>query len=160
MSGFRPTKPRKPGSLHAALSRAIHEVGGLEQAAELIQRSSNWLYTAADPDVERRKEAKLSYEEARALSRSGASGLAEDLALLAGGLFLPPVPDTAPRALQEAVAAYAAESGQALSEIIQRAADGDFSRHDASVALKEVDEAIRALMSVRAITVATAEGMA
>ena len=106
---------------------------------------------------ERRREAKLSYEDARTLSRAGAGALAEDLALLAGGLFLPPVPDTAPQALQAAVASYAIESGEALGEIIKRAADGDFSPRDATAALKEIDDALRALMSVRAITVSMAE---
>lgn len=154
MTPYRPTKPRAPGTAAAALTRVYNEVGGIAVAADLIQRSESWLYTAADPDVERRREAKLSYEEARTLSRAGAGALAEDLALLAGGLFLPPVPDTAPHALQAAVAAYATESGEALGEIIRRAADGDFSPRDATAALKEIDDALRALMSVRAITVA------
>lgn len=158
MTPFRPVKPRAPGSLHSALTRAINEVGGLAPAADLIQRSESWLYTAADPDVERRREAKLSYEEARTLSRAGAVGLAEDLALLAGGVFLPPPPDTAPHALQLALSTYAAESGEALGEIIKRAADGDFSKADAKATLKEIDEALRALMTVRSITVATMEG--
>jgi hypothetical protein len=91
-------------------------------------------------------------------SRAGAVSLAEDLALLAGGVFLPPVPDSAPHALQLAVAAYAAESGEALGEIIRRAADGDFSKQDATASLKEIDEALRALMTVRAIAVAAKDG--
>lgn len=158
MTPFRPVKPRAPGSLHSALTRAINEVGGLAPAADLIQRSESWLYTAADPDVERRREAKLSYEEARTLSRAGAVSLAEDLALLAGGVFLPPPPDTALHALQLALSAYAAESGEALGEIIKRAADGDFSKADAKATLKEIDDALRALMTVRSIAVATMEG--
>lgn len=158
MATFRPTKPRSHGSLHLALTNAINEVGGLAAAGELIHRGENWLYTAADPDVERRKEARLSYEDARTLCRAGATSLAEDLSLLAGGVFLPPVPDTAPHALQLAVAAYAAESGEALAEIIRRAADGDFSQQDAAVSLKEIDDALRALMGIRAIAIATASG--
>jgi len=150
---MKPYKPRAHGTLPLALTTTINQVGGLPAAADLIQRSESWLYAAADPDVDRRREAKLSYEEARTLSRAGATALAEDLALLAGGLFLPPVPDTAPEALQMAVAAYAKESGEVLAEIIRRAADGDFSPRDATAALKEIDEALRALMAVRAITV-------
>lgn len=88
---FKPMKPRTPGSLHHALTRAINEVGGLPAAADLIQRQENWLYKAADPDVDERRKATLSYEEARTLSRTGAMALAEDLALLAGGFFLPPI---------------------------------------------------------------------
>ncbi|PLR28132.1 hypothetical protein SGCZBJ_03750 [Caulobacter zeae] len=157
MTGFRPTKPRRHGSLHAALSIAIDQVGGLEDAADIIQRSTNWLYTAADPDVERRKKATLSFEEARALSRAGATALAEDLSLQAGGVFLPPAPDTAPAAIQAALASYAKESGEALAMVIQRAADGDFDRLDAEAAMKEIDEALKALMGVRALAVAAIE---
>jgi hypothetical protein len=155
---FKPMKPRTPGSLHHALTRAINEVGGLPAAADLIQRQENWVYKAADPDVDERRKATLSYEEARTLTRSGATALAEDLALLAGGVFLPPVSETAPHALQLAVAKYAMESGEALAEIIRRAADGDFSQTDATSSLKEIDDALRALMSIRAIAVATAAG--
>lgn len=155
---FKPMKPRTPGSLHHALTRAINEVGGLPAAADLIQRQENWLYKAADPDVDERRKATLSYEEARTLTRSGATALAEDLALLAGGVFLPPVAETAPHALQLAVAKYAMESGEALSEIIRRAADGDFSQIDATASLKEIDDALRALMAVRSIAVSTAAG--
>gem|GEM_PF-561550 len=155
---FKPMKPRTPGSLHHALTRAINEVGGLSAAADLIQRQDNWLYKAADPDVDERRKATLSYEEARAMCRAGATALAEDLALLAGGFFLPPVPDTAPHALQMAVATYAAESGEALSEILKRAADGDFSPRDATASLKEIDDALRALMAIRSIAVSTATG--
>ena len=154
---FKPMKPRTPGSLHHALTRAINEVGGLSSAADLIQRQDNWLYKAADPDVDERRKATLSYEEARTLSRSGAVALAEDLALLAGGVFLPPIADAAPKALQMALSVYATESGEALAEIIRRAADGDFSGRDAEASLKEIDEALRALMAVRDIAVATSE---
>lgn len=157
MSGFRPTKPRRYGSLHAALSRAIDQIGGLEEAAEVIRRSTNWLYTAADPDIERRKKATLSLEEAIALGREGGVALAEFHALAVGGMFLPPVPSTAPAAVQAALASYAKESGEALAEIITRAADGVFDRRDAEVALKEIDEALRALMALRALAVSTLE---
>jgi hypothetical protein len=153
MSGFNPTKPRKHGTLHAALSRAIDQLGGLDDAAEMIGRGRDWLYTAADPDREKSKQAKLSLEEARVMSRAGATALAEDLALLAGGLFLPPVPDTAPAAIHAALARYASESGEAMSVIISRAADGVFDVADARAALKEIDEALRAMMTLRSLAV-------
>ncbi|MDB5458129.1 MAG: hypothetical protein JWP92_3714 [Caulobacter sp.] len=157
MSGFRPTKPRPPGSLHEALSRAVDQLGGLKKAADIIDRGTDWLYSAADPDRERSKAASLSYAEIRSLSRAGATALAEDLALLAGGVFLPPVPETAPAAIHAALATYAAESGQAIAEIITRAADGVFDRVDATKALPEIDDALRALMTVRALAVAVIE---
>lgn len=155
---FKPVKPRTPGTLHHALTRAINEVGGLPAMADLIGRQENWVYKAADPDVDERRKATLSFEEARTISRAGATSLAEDLALLAGGVFLPPIPDTTPHALQIALATYASESGEALADVIRRAADGDFSSSDARASLKEIDEALRALMTVRAIAVAASAG--
>ncbi|MFZ0269922.1 hypothetical protein [Caulobacter sp.] len=157
MSGFRPTKPRVPGTLQAALTRAIDQLHGLDHAAELIDRGRDWLYSAADPDREKGKQANLSYAEARTLSRHGATALAEDLALLAGGVFLPPVPATAPAAIHMALAQYAHESGEAISLMISRVADGVFDVPDAKAALKEIDEALRAMMALRALAASVLE---
>lgn len=155
---FRPTKRRRHGTLHAALAAAIAQIGSMDAAADVIGRKRAWLYTAADPDADENREAKLTYEHARRMSEAGATALAEDLALLAGGVFLPPPPTNAPAALQAALATYSVESGQVLAEIIQRAADGVFDQGDGEAALKEVDDALRALMAVRSVVAAAAEG--
>lgn len=158
MTGFRPNKPRRYGTVHAVIARAFDQLGGLEHASELLDRPADWLYAAADPDRERRKQANLTLDQARIMCRHGAVALAEDMATQAGGLFLPPVPDTAPAAMQAALAAYATESGQAMAEIITRAADGVFDQADARAALPEIDDALRALMGLRALALAALDG--
>lgn len=150
-------KPREHGSLHEALGRAIDQVGGAKAAADLIDRGSDWLYSAADPNRERGKAATLNHPELRTLCRHGATALAEDFALLCGGLFLPPVPKTAPGAIQAALAVYVTESADVISETIRRAADGEIDRTDAVPMLKEIDDAIRAMMGLRALVVEVIE---
>jgi hypothetical protein len=133
--------------------RAINQLGGIGKAAEAIDRGVGYLYDALNPDRDVIKKNELKYRDARVMSRAGATALAEDLALQAGGLFLPPVPDTAPAAIHAALARYASESGEAMSVIISRAADGVFDVADARAALKEIDEALRAMMTLRSLAV-------
>lgn len=150
MSGFKPYKPRQPGTIHAVITQAFDQAGGLDRVADVIHEGRDWCYSAADPNRERRQAATLSYAHARDLSRgTGVTAFAEDLALLAGGAFLPlSVPVTDPE-LQGAIARFSLEGGQMISEILSRAVDG-FDKADARAALPEIDDVLRAVMVVRA----------
>jgi len=149
MATFKPVKPRPHGSVHKALSDAVSQVGTLDEAAEIIERQPYWLYTACDPDVERRKEAKLSYAEACKLAGAGGHALAEHLALEAGGVFVPMgVIDQV--ALQAQLATFTAESGELVGEIIRRAADGEFDAMDGTVAIPLIHDALRPLLALLA----------
>lgn len=150
---FRPTKPARYGSVHQALREAVNQVGGRDNAAAILHRSPDWIYSACDPNRDPHKAASLSYEQARTLSMMGAQALAEDLARLAGGMFMPPPPRTAPIAIQSALAAFAKESGEAIAEVVQRAADGVFDTADADAALREIDDVLKPLMALRALVV-------
>lgn len=144
---FRPVKPRRPGSPHKALADAIGQIGTLEDAAAVIERNPGWLYAAADPDIERRKEAKLSYAEACRLVAAGGHALAEHMALEAGGVFVPGgVIDHA--ALQAQLAAFSAESGELVSETIRRVADGEFDHKDSAAILPLIEDALRPLLAL------------
>jgi hypothetical protein len=59
--------------------------------------------------------------------------------------------------ITHALASYAKEGSEALCELISRASDGVFDQRDAEAALKEVDEALRAHMSIRALAVAVVD---
>lgn len=155
---FRPFKRREPGSLHEALQKAIAQLGGVAVAADLIGRGADWLYSAADPNRERAKAALLNHVELRAMCRAGATAIAVDFAHQAGGEFLPPLPEAAPGAIHAALASYVTESHQVISEVITRAADGVFDRADALKALPEIDEALKALMALRALTLSVIDG--
>ena len=151
MKGFKPYKRREHGTLHATLQRAVDELGGAAAAGDVIRRGPDWIYSATDPFRAEGKKATLTWADARDLARAGATSVAEDMALLCGGVFMPPIPAAAPAALHSALATYMTEHGQAISEIIQRAADGELDTADAKAALPEVDEALRAFMSLRAM---------
>ena len=142
---------RKRGTLHAALTRAIEELGGPAQAGDVIERSAGWMYDAANPHRDEDHKATLTWAQARALARAGAHAVAEDMAHEAGGVFMPPIPAGSPAALHGALASYLSEHGQAVSVIVQRAADGVIDKGDAEAALLELDEALRTLMSLRAM---------
>lgn len=151
MRGFKPYKRREHGTLHATLQRAVNELGGADKAGDVIRRPPDWIYSASDPFRAEGKKATLTWADARDLARAGATSIAEDMALLCGGVFMPPIPATAPAALHGALATYLTEHGQAVSEVLQRAADGEIDVADAKAALPEVDEALRAFMSLRAM---------
>lgn len=147
MSNFRPIKPRKPGSLHKAITDAISQVGTLDEAAEVIERQPYWLYTAADPDVERRKVAHLTYADSCKLAKAGGTALAEHIAHEAGGVFIPAgVIDQA--ALQAQLATFTAESGELVSETIKRIADGEFDHLDGAACLPLVEDVLRPLLAL------------
>lgn len=142
---------RKRGTLHAALTRAIEDLGGVDKVADVLERSPDWVYSAANPHRDEGKKAVLSWPQARALARAGALSIAEDMAAEAGGAFMPPLPPQAPAALHGALAAWISEHGQAVAEIVKRAADGVLDRRDAEAALPEIDDELRTLMEVRAM---------
>lgn len=141
---------RKRGTLHAALKRAIDDLG-LDRVADVIGERPGWVYDAADPLRADGKKAKVSWSQARALARAGALSIAEDMAAEAGGVFMPPLPAHTPAALHGALASWISEHGQAVAEIVKRAADGVLDRADAEAALPEIDDELRTLMAVRAM---------
>lgn len=151
-------KIRRPRTLHAALEAAIDQLGGAEKAGDVIERSRSWMYSAADPDRDPDKRATVTYAQARALARAGGVAIAEDMALLAGGAFMPGVPDLGPGEVQALLADYVAEHGQFASELIQRAADGKVCTTDAMASLKPLDDALRALLALRADLMRVADG--
>lgn len=143
--------PRKRGTLHAALTTAIEELGGAEKAGDVIERSPGWIYDAANPHRPDGKKATLTWADARAMARAGALAIAEDMAAEAGGVFMPPLPALTPNALHGTLAAWMSEHSQAVTEIVRRLADGELDKADAEAALPEIDDELRTLMAVRAM---------
>lgn len=149
MSSYRTMKPRPPGSIYDAITRAIGQIdGGLSRAAEVIDRPRSSLHAAGDPDTPDRKRVKLSYAEACKLAHEGGTALAEHIAHEAGGVFVPAgAIDQA--ALQAQLASFTVESGEMISEIIKRAADGEFDHMDGAASLNLIDDALRPLLALR-----------
>lgn len=157
MARYRPYAPRDPGTLFDCLKRGIDQLGGVRKAADVIGRTEDWLDSAANPYREEDKRGKVSLAEAAAMCRAGATAPAEYLALLCGGQLLPPIALETPKAIQGALGDIARESGEAIAEIIQRAADGEIDVPDAKAGLKEIDDLLRAAMVVRAAFVQVIE---
>lgn len=150
MNHYRIMKPRPAGSIYDAITRAVGQIeGGLTAAAEIIDRPRSALHAAGDPDTPQRKRVKLTYAEACALAGAGGVALAEHIALKAGGVFLP-VDATSVACIHAGAAAFSREAGEAVCEVIQRASDGTFCAKDREAALPQIDDAIRALLALRA----------
>lgn len=140
-------KRRKPGSLAEVLSTAFAQAGGTGAAADILPgRTSKRLYEAAAPDSEPRHETRLFYDEARLLTRASAgrvTALAEDLALLAGGVFLPPLGEGA-GAVGAQAGRFGREVGEAMAAVYAALEDGTITVAEAEVALPQIREAIDA----------------
>lgn len=149
MTSYRTMKPRPPGSIYDAITKAIGQIeGGLSRAAEVVDRPRSSLHAAGDPDTPDRKRVKLSFAEACKLANAGGTALAEHIAHEAGGVFVPAgAIDQA--ALQAQLASFSAESGELVSEIIKRVADGDFCASDGAAGLQLIDDALRPLLALR-----------
>jgi hypothetical protein len=160
MSGFKPYKPRKPGSEHDAISRAYHQAGGRDVVADILDRPRDWIAKSSDPDIDGHKQAKLTLREARVLSRlAGVTALAEDLALCAGGTFLPPM--GAHTGADGALAAALGQAtGEALAELFTALADGHLSPEEARHAVPKVRETVGAVSALYRRLMDVADGVA
>jgi len=148
MKNFSPMKPRQPGTIWAAVSRAMNQVGGAEAMSQAVDRKVWWAYTVSDEDAAANARVSLSFADACKLAEAGGTALAEHIALRAGGVFIP-AEDIDDASLQAHVAAFSVESGEAVGEIIRRAADKDgFCPADAQASLSHLKDALRPLLAL------------
>lgn len=140
-------KPRTPGSLADVLSRAITQAGGVKRAADVLpERTEKRLYEAAGPDPDPKRSARLYYDEARLLTRAfpgQVTAMAEDLALCAGGVFLPPL-DPAAGSVAAQASRFGRETGEAMASIFAALEDGSMTPAEAAEALPLVRDALDA----------------
>jgi hypothetical protein len=140
-------KPRLPGSLDEVLSRAFAQAGGVAKAADVLPgRTAKRLYEAASPDADPSRDTQLMYAEARLLTRSmggRVTAMAEDMALLAGGVFLPALNDSMGTVGGQA-GRFGREVGEAMSAVYAALEDGTITKAEAETALLQVREAIEA----------------
>jgi hypothetical protein len=144
---FRPNKPRDPHSAKYYVTRLIDQAGGTEVVATLLGRAPTRVRAYAD---EQAKE-QISYEKVRALTlAAGARACAEDLAFLAGGMF---VPDGAGK---ETLTAYLSRSEKEhgdfralLCASVEKHGLNSLSEKERGALLAELDDEIRALVGAR-----------
>lgn len=140
-------KRRQPGSLEEVLSTAFAQAGGVKKAADVLpERTAKRLYEAAGPDAEPSHDTRLFYDEVRLLTRAmggRVTAMAEDLALLAGGVFLPALNDSMGTVGAQA-GRFGREVGEAMASVYTALEDGRITRAEAETALPQVREAIDA----------------
>lgn len=140
---FNPVKPVDPEQPKAAVRRLVDQAGGAKQAAVRIGVAPATVYAYCDPGV----PDEISFARVAALSTPQATAAAEYLAQLAGGVFLP-VPSAA-----TPIGALTAEAMQqhaeACAEIVRALGDGVISDAERAEAIRELDEAIHALVQLR-----------
>jgi hypothetical protein len=141
---FNPVKPRDPELPKAAIVRLIEQVGGPKEAAVKLGLGLSQVYAVTDPT----DQAELSFARVAALTAREATAAAEYLATRAGGAFLPmPAGDTD---LGLLTAESILKHGDAAAELVRALKDGRLSDEERGDAVRALDEAIRALVHLRA----------
>jgi hypothetical protein len=142
---YSPTKPREYGSTKDVVGRLIADAGGAKHAAFILERAASQVYAYADPDV----DAQISLDMARRLAAvTGSIALAEDIAALAGGIFMPI--KAAPDAITELSAKSSEEHGDLMGALMRAAADGVIDECEARDLLQRCDQHLRAVVALRA----------
>jgi hypothetical protein len=141
---FRPMKPRASGSTKDVVTRLVDESGGLKEAAFRLERGVSVVAAYTDPD----HPQHINYDQVRRLTGPESTAAAEDLASLAGGVFLPLVGVEC--TFQQAIAASAIEQGELVAAVIQAQQDGRICALDRSVVSKAIEQVMRELARAHA----------
>jgi hypothetical protein len=107
--------------------------------------------------TDERSEENISFARVAALTSETATAAARYLAQLAGGFFCP-LPNRKKGATLAMLAECARSHGEAIGKTAAALADGQVDRSEVPALVKEIDEAICDLASLRGSAVAMAEG--
>lgn len=139
------TKQRDYGTTKDIVTRLVDEAGGVKRAAFLLERAVSRVYELCDPAC----PDQMSYDFVRKLSEfCGSTAAAEDLAALAGGVFMPIAIDDGD--LPHIAADKAHEHGRVTTQLFVAMGDGKVTPDEARELLKQIDGELRALMTLRA----------
>ena len=142
---FCPTKPREYGTTKELVARIIDECGGVKHAAFLGGRAVSQVYAYADPAV----DAQMSLDMAMRLSvATKSTTLAQHVAAISGGVFMPVAPSADP--LAELSAKSAEQHGEMIAALMRAMSDNQVAPQEARGLLAELDKSLSALMSMRA----------
>lgn len=145
---FRPYKPREYRSSKDVVTRLFDAVpGGLKRIALQLRRSPSQTQAYSDPAC----PDELTLDQARRLADvapGAAAVLADDLAGLAGGVFLPSVSPNGH--FERLVARGAKEWGEFVSAVVEALADGRLTPAERGAVIRELDEVLQALAAARA----------
>lgn len=138
---YKPNKRVPEGTTKAVLAHLYSEAGGAEQVAFVLGLGPARVYQLRD-------EGTLTLDDAARLTMvSGSAVVAEYLATLAGGVFVPV--DAAEGEISDLVASYAETSGDVLSKSVSALGDGVICEREWGPLASEIDAAIRILVAAR-----------
>ena len=140
---FRPFIPRDHGTTAEITSRAYAQVGGPKKATVVLGLAETRVYDLSHPGDDK---PRVSFDQARQLSKAGATAFAEALAAEAGGYFAPgePPQESALEILMREPAAQADLMNRVLGHM---ASDKDLAG-DPKV-LREVDTLVALFVALR-----------
>ncbi len=141
---FKPYKHRDYASTKDVVTRLIDQAGGVKRAAHILDRSSTQTTAYSDPD----NDDQITLDMVRRLvETSGATAPAEDLAALAGGIFMSVHPEAGD--CDTLLARSSKEWGDLCSLVLEAHAKGKTAKLERPDILKELDSLIRTLVSAR-----------
>lgn len=139
-------KPRLYGTGKDVVARAYAQIeDGIEAVMTILNIGRTRAHALADPQEAREQ---LAYTEARQLTKAGATVFAEDLALLAGGMFLPMTIDTA-NCVGKLSAGTARAAGETMAKAIDALSDGKITDPEFAALQSSVDDLLRIALSLR-----------
>jgi len=151
------TKRRDYDTVEEMLVRLFKDAGGEKRMAALLDLGLSYVYSFHDPQ----SPAAISFAQVlKITSFTGATAAAEMLATAAGGVFLPPVPRSAPDDLARIITNTVNESGDLVTVLVtalsKASPGGGALTHDEKcAALREADELLRAAAEARAVIART-----
>lgn len=139
---FSPVKPRRIGTVEKCLTDLIAQAGGVKRVmVDLgLKESTVYGFTEQNPEV------PMSFARVAALTRPAATAAAEYLSTLAGGVFLPVLPDTQPMA--SLAAADARAHGEAVATLVDALKDGKLTHEERWRCREKLYEELRALLAL------------
>ncbi len=145
---FRPYKERRYFTTKEVVTRLFDQAGGIKRAAHILDRSPTQTTAYSDPGT----TDEITYDMVRRLIEStGATAPVEDAAALAGGVFVPIMPE--PGNFEHLIARSSKEWGEFIGLIVQAHAAGKIAKLERPDILKELDSLIRTLVSARSLII-------
>lgn len=142
---YAPQKLREYGTTKEVVSRLVDDAGGIQRAAIICARAASQMYAYCEPAV----GAQLTLDQARRLAAASKTHiLAEDFALIAGGVFMPIVASQDP--LLELSAKSAEEHGEMIAALVRALSDNKLTQAERVALLAELDDSLRALVAILA----------
>lgn len=141
---FRPTKPRPYATTKDVIARLVGESGGVKRVSFTLDRSETQVYAYTDPQ----EQHQANYDQVRRLTSPDATAAAEDLAALAGGIFVPGGAASR-QSLHDLGAAASEEFGKAAAALFRALSDNRITHDERPSVRKGLDDVLVVLVATR-----------